>query len=50
MKKIISVLLSERMIFSVISVGASAANENELKITVANDLHFNLDGVKPCAK
>ena len=42
MKKIISVLLSVLMIFSLVSVGASAADGKELKITVANDLHYNL--------
>ncbi len=43
MKKIISVLLSLLMVFSLLSAGVSAANEtNELKITVATDLHYNL--------
>ncbi len=43
MKKLISILLSALMIFSVLSVGVSAADEkDELKITVANDLHYNL--------
>ena len=41
MKKIISVILSALMLLSCISVMASAA-ENELKVTVANDLHLNL--------
>ncbi len=40
MKKIISVLLSVIMIFSLLSVAATAA-EKELIITVANDLHYN---------
>lgn len=40
MKKIISVLLSVIMVFSLVSVAASAA-EAELIITVANDLHYN---------
>lgn len=43
MKKLFSILLSALMIFSVLSVGVSAADEkDELKITVANDLHYNL--------
>lgn len=43
MKKIISVLLSVIMIFSLVSVGAVAADD-ELIITVANDLHYNMAG------
>ncbi len=42
MKKLISILLSVLMIFSLVSVGVSAADEKDLKITVANDLHYNL--------
>ncbi len=43
MKKVISILLSVLMIFSLLSVSVSAADEKEeLKITVANDLHYNL--------
>lgn len=42
MKKVISVLLSVLMIFSLVSVGASAAEKKGLKVTVANDLHYNL--------
>ena len=42
MKKFISVLLSLLMIFSLCSVGVSAADaSDELKIAVANDLHYN---------
>ncbi|MBQ9913004.1 MAG: metallophosphoesterase [Clostridia bacterium] len=41
MKKVISVFLSVLMIFSLVSVGVSAAEKEELKITVANDLHYN---------
>ena len=44
MKKIISLLLSVIMIFSLLSVSVSAA-ETEFKISVANDLHYNLDAV-----
>lgn len=40
MKKIISVFLSVIMIFSLVSVAATAADA-ELIITVANDLHYN---------
>ena len=40
MKKIISVLLSVLMIFSIFSVAASAEGD-ELVITVANDIHYN---------
>ena len=40
MKKIISVILSAIMIFSMFCFGASAENE-ELIITVVNDLHYN---------
>lgn len=43
MKKIISVLLSVIMLFSVVSAGAAAADE-KLIITVANDLHYNMAG------
>ena len=42
MKKVISILLSVIMIFSLVSVSAFAADSDELKITVANDLHYNL--------
>ncbi len=42
MKKVISILLSVLMIFSLISTGVSAAEKQELTITVANDLHYNL--------
>lgn len=41
MKKIISLVLCMLMVFSSVAFSASAA-ENELKITVANDLHLNL--------
>ncbi len=41
MKKIISVLLSVLMLFSCVSASAYAA-EDELKITVVNDLHLDL--------
>lgn len=42
MKKIISILLSMIMVFSLISVGVSAADEtDELKAIVVNDLHYN---------
>lgn len=45
MKKLISVLLSALMLFSLCSASVSAADENdELKIAVANDLHYNLSG------
>ncbi len=42
MKKVISILLSVIMIFSLVSIGVSAAEKKELTITVANDLHYNL--------
>ncbi len=42
MKKVFSVLLSVLMLFSLFSAGVSAAENGELKITVANDLHYNL--------
>lgn len=41
MKKIISVLLALTMFFSTAVIGASAEDTKELKITVANDLHYN---------
>ncbi len=41
MKKILSVILSALILLSCAAVSASAA-ENELKVTVANDLHLNL--------
>lgn len=41
MKKVFSVLLSVLMLFSLVSVGVSAAEKEELKLTVANDLHYN---------
>ena len=41
MKKIISVFLSVLMLFGLCSVAASAAEADELVITVANDLHYN---------
>ena len=45
MKKLISVLLSALMLFSLCSASVSAAGEkDELKIAVANDLHYNLSG------
>ena len=45
MKKIISVLLSALMIFSVCSAGVSAADESgTLAVAVANDLHYSLSG------
>ena len=44
MKKIISVLLALTMIFSMGVIGVSAEEANELKVTVANDLHYNHDG------
>lgn len=43
MKKIISVLLSVIMLFSLIPASAVAADE-KLIITVANDLHYNMEG------
>ena len=42
MKKIISVLLAVLMLFSCCSVAVSAAEADELVITVANDLHYNV--------
>lgn len=42
MKKVISILLSVLMIFSLLSVGVSAAENDGLKATVVNDLHYNL--------
>lgn len=45
MKKLISVLLSALMLFSLCSASVSAAEEKaDLKITVANDLHYNGKG------
>lgn len=44
MKKILSVFLAVTMIFSVMAIGVSAQEANELKITVANDLHYNHTG------
>ncbi len=44
MKKIISVLLSVLMIFSLVSVVASAS-EDSFTVSIASDLHYNLDGV-----
>ncbi len=41
MKKVFSVLLSVLMLFSLFSAAVSAAEKDELKITVANDLHYN---------
>lgn len=41
MKKIISMLLALTMIFSMGIIGAGAEDTNELKITVANDLHYS---------
>ena len=43
MKKIISVLLALTMIFSLGILGVSAEEANELKVTVANDLHYSHD-------
>ncbi len=43
MKKVISLLLSVIMIFSLVSTGVSAAEKQELTITVANDLHYNIE-------
>ncbi len=42
MKKVISILLSVLMLFSLLSVGVSAAEDDGLKATVVNDLHYNL--------
>ncbi len=42
MKKIVSVLLAVLMLFSLCSVAVSAAEADELMITVANDLHYNV--------
>ena len=42
MKKVFSVLLSIIMLFSLLSVGASASEDEGIKVTVANDLHYNL--------
>lgn len=44
MKKIISVLLALTMIFSIGAIGVSAEGTKELKITVANDLHYSATG------
>ena len=44
MKKIISVLLALTMIFSIGAIGVSAEDAKELKITVANDLHYSATG------
>ena len=44
MKKIISVLLAFTMIFSIGAIGVSAEDAKELKITVANDLHYSATG------
>lgn len=41
MKKILSVFLAALMVFSLFSVAASAAEGDELIITVANDTHYN---------
>ena len=49
MKKIISVLLSVIMIFSLVPVAATAADA-ELIITVANDLHYNHQAATAPAK
>ena len=43
MKKIISVLLALTMVFSMGILGVSAEEANELKVTVANDLHYSHD-------
>ncbi|MBR5826761.1 MAG: metallophosphoesterase [Clostridia bacterium] len=43
MKKIISVLLALTMIFSMGILGVSAEEVNELRVTVANDLHYSHD-------
>ena len=42
MKKILSVFLAALMLFSLCSVAASAAEDDGLVITVANDLHYNV--------
>ncbi len=42
MKKVISILLSVLMLFSLLSVGASAAEADGLKATVVTDIHYNL--------
>lgn len=42
MKKLLAVLLSALMLFGLCGVAASATDGDELVITVANDLHFNL--------
>ena len=41
MKKIISVLLAVLMLFSLCGVAVSAAEAEEIIITVANDIHYN---------
>ena len=41
MKKFISVLLALTMLLSIGAIGVSAEETNELKVTVANDLHYN---------
>ncbi len=41
MKKILSVLLSALMLFSMVAIGVSAEENSDLIITVANDLHYN---------
>lgn len=43
MKKFISVLLALTMIFSLGVIGVSAEETKELKVTVANDLHYSHD-------
>lgn len=42
MKKIISVLLTVILAFSSVSVAAFAAEEDDLKIAIASDLHYNV--------
>ena len=42
MKKLLSILLSIILILAVVPVGTFAADEDTLKITVANDLHLDL--------
>lgn len=41
MKKLISVLLSVLMLFSLFSVAVNAADDGVLTVTVANDIHYN---------
>ena len=50
MKKILSVLLSIILVFAIIPTGSFAANDDILNITVANDLHLDLESAKTEAR